>query len=80
MHLAAPRSLVALALVALVAAPASPASRLSVPYEMFRLPNGLTVIVHEDHSVPIVTVNTWYHVGSVARSPGAPASPISSST
>jgi len=40
------------------------AERLSVPYEMFRLPNGLTVIVHEDHSAPIASVNTWYHVGS----------------
>ena len=32
--------------------PGSPASRLSVPYEMFRLPNGLTVIVHEEAFVP----------------------------
>lgn len=28
------------------------------------LPNGLTLIVHEDRSVPIVTTNVWYHVGS----------------
>lgn len=28
------------------------------------LPNGLTLIVHEDHSVPVVGVNLWYHVGS----------------
>ena len=41
-----------------------PAQTLRVPYETFTLPNGLQVIVHEDHSVPIVTVNTWYHVGS----------------
>src|SRR3972149_2080308 len=40
------------------------AQTLRVPYETFTLPNGLQVIVHEDHSVPIVTVNTWYHVGS----------------
>ncbi|MCG6923912.1 MAG: insulinase family protein [Acidobacteria bacterium] len=46
------------------------AERLSVPYEMFRLPNGLTVIVHEDHSAPIATVNTWYHVGSGRETPG----------
>jgi len=31
---------------------------------MFTLPNGLTVILHEDHSVPMVTVNVWYHAGS----------------
>ena len=28
------------------------------------LENGLTLIVHEDHSVPVVAVNLWYHVGS----------------
>jgi len=43
---------------------------LSVPYSMFTLPNGLTVILHEDHSVPIVGVNIWYHVGSANEKPG----------
>ncbi len=38
--------------------------KVSAPYEMFTLPNGLTVIVHEDHTVPMVSVNVWYHVGS----------------
>jgi len=33
-------------------------------YQKFVLPNGLQVILHEDHSVPIATVNVWYHVGS----------------
>jgi zinc protease len=57
--------------LALCAVPASPApSRLSVPYEMFRLPNGLTVIVHEDHSAPVASVNCWYHVGSGRETPG----------
>jgi len=51
-------------------APAATAGRLRVPYEMFRLPNGLTVIVHEDPSAPIATVNTWYHVGSGRETPG----------
>ena len=37
---------------------------LDVPYTSFRLPNGLTVIVHEDHKAPVVAVNIWYHVGS----------------
>ncbi len=41
-----------------------PAQQLRVPYESFTLSNGLQVIVHEDHSVPIVAVNTWYHGGS----------------
>ena len=52
------------------AASAGAAERLTVPYEMFRLPNGLTVIVHEDHSAPIVSVNCWYHVGSGRETPG----------
>ena len=37
---------------------------LQLPYTQFTLPNGLHVILHEDHSVPVVTVNVWYHVGS----------------
>src|SRR5207302_1710512 len=36
----------------------------------FTLPNGLRVILHEDHSVPLVTVNMWYHVGSARERPG----------
>ena len=46
------------------------AQTLRVPYQTFTLANGLQVIVHEDHSVPIVTVNTWYHVGSSDERPG----------
>ena len=66
MLLAAP-----LVLLALAAPPASPASsRLAVPYTMFRLPNGLTVIVHEDHKAPVASVNCWYHVGSARETPG----------
>jgi zinc protease len=34
------------------------------------LPNGLTLIVHEDASVPVVTTNVWYHVGSGDEKPG----------
>ena len=36
----------------------------NIPYTKFVLPNGLTLLVHEDHKAPIVAVNTWYHVGS----------------
>lgn len=39
-------------------------SRYAVNYKKFVLDNGLTLLVHEDHSVPIVGVNMWYHVGS----------------
>jgi zinc protease len=44
--------------------------RLAVPYEMFTLPNGLRVILHQDRSVPQVAVNVWYHVGSSHEKPG----------
>lgn len=43
---------------------------LRVPYERFALPNGLTVILHEDHTTPTVSVNVWYHVGSGSEKPG----------
>ncbi len=43
---------------------------ITVPYQMFTLANGLTVILHEDHSVPLVSVNVWYHVGSANEKPG----------
>ena len=45
-------------------------SSLRVPYTTFTLPNGLEVILHEDHSLPVVAVNTWYHVGSADERPG----------
>jgi len=49
---------------------ATKSDAISVPYKMFTLANGLTLIVHEDHSVPVVTVNVWYHVGSANEKPG----------
>jgi len=39
-------------------------TQVNIPYEMFRLENGLTVIVHTDHSTPTVFVGMWYGVGS----------------
>jgi zinc protease len=48
--------------------PATTASRGSdipeIAYQKFVLPNGLTLLVHEDRKAPIVAVNVWYHVGS----------------
>lgn len=38
--------------------------QIKIPYTRYVLPNGLNVILHEDHSTPTVSVNTWYHVGS----------------
>ena len=57
-------------LVAPTAAQQPATQRLAVPYQMFTLANGLTVILHEDHSVPQVAVNVWYHVGSAYEKPG----------
>ncbi|HTE43728.1 MAG TPA: pitrilysin family protein [Gemmatimonadaceae bacterium] len=40
-------------------------SNLRIPFERYALPsNGLTVILSEDHTTPMVTVDVWYHVGS----------------
>ena len=70
-----------LALALLVAAPASPATRLTVPYEMFRLPNGLTVILHEDHIGADGERRTSGTTSArAARRRAAPASRTSSST
>ena len=38
--------------------------------EKYTLPNGLTVILHEDHKTPVVAVNVWYKVGSKDEQPG----------
>ena len=62
-----------LALVALLSAKSLAFGQefnLDVPYKKFVLPNGLTLIVHEDHKAPIVAVNVWYHVGSKNEKPG----------
>jgi zinc protease len=59
----------ALALLPSMAA-AQAAAPVQVPYTQFTLPNGLHVILHEDHSTPVVAVNVWYHVGSAREKTG----------
>jgi len=39
-------------------------------YKLTTLPNGLTVVLQEDHSTPIVHLQLWYHVGSKNEKPG----------
>jgi len=39
-------------------------NKIDIPNTRFTLPNGLTVVVSEDHKAPIVAVSVWYHVGS----------------
>src|SRR5215213_6519943 len=62
-------ALCALLILACASAPAAQTT-LQVPFTQFTLPNGLSVILHEDHSVPLVSVNVWYHVGSANERPG----------
>src|SRR5712691_4984473 len=62
--------LFALTLAAPAAAQTPAPPKIELPYTQFTLPNGLRVILHEDHSVPMVTVNMWYHVGSARELPG----------
>src|SRR4026209_1008371 len=75
------RRLLSIALLLAAGAPAlaqqqpaapTPAAKagLDIPYTQFTLPNGLHVILHDDHTVPLVTVNVWYHVGSAREKPG----------
>jgi zinc protease len=49
---------------------AQTSQKIEIPYTEFTLPDGLRVILHEDHSVPMVTVNMWYHVGSARERTG----------
>jgi zinc protease len=51
-------------------AAASSATRIEVPYRLKTLDNGLTLIMHQDRSVPVVSLNLWYHVGSANERAG----------
>jgi len=45
-------------------------AQVNIQAERYTLPNGLTVILHQDKSVPIAAVNIWYHVGSANEKVG----------
>ncbi len=45
-------------------------NEIVIPFEKYVLPNGLTVVVHEDHSDPVVHVDITYHVGSAREEIG----------
>ena len=51
-------------LLAFTIANADSSAKIEIPFDKFKLDNGLTVIVHEDRKAPIVAVSIWYHVGS----------------
>lgn len=50
--------------------PAKPLVVPKLPYEKYTLPNGLEVILYENHKLPLVAVDLWYHVGPVNERPG----------
>ena len=64
------RVIPALALVALFAAPLAAQKPAPLALDSYVLPNGLQVILAEDHTAPVVAVDVTYHVGSRNESPG----------
>ena len=65
------RLIALLACVASVAVGAAQQSAtINIPFERYTLPNGLTVILSQDRSIPTVAVSVWYHVGSKNEAPG----------
>src|SRR5262245_41875091 len=62
--------LLAAALVAARAALSAAVRPPKLEYQLTQLPNGLTVVLQEDHSTPIVHAQLWYHVGSRNEKPG----------
>ena len=49
---------------------AAPSDSIKIPFETYKLPNGLTVILSQDKTTPTVAVNVWYYVGSKNEMPG----------
>ena len=43
---------------------------IRIPFEIYALPNGLTVILSADRTTPTVAVEAWFHVGSKNELPG----------
>lgn len=64
------RILLAVAAVLIPFSAHAEAPRLNLSHERFVLSNGLTLIVQEDRSIPIVSVNVWYGVGSKSEPEG----------
>ena len=65
-----PRAVAAALLLGLTTVVSGATRPPKLNYELFKLPNGLTVILLEDHSTPIVHTQLWYHVGSKDERPG----------
>src|SRR6516165_12509896 len=52
------------------AAPGASAAAAHIEFQKYRLANGLEVILSQDHRLPLVAVNLWYHVGPANERPG----------
>ena len=59
-----------IATAAFAAPPSKPLKLPEIKYETYTLPNGLKVITHEDHRLPLVAVDLWYHVGPLNERAG----------
>ena len=68
----APAAIAALAMFPAIAHAQQPAAAElpRIPVERYALPNGMTVLLSEDRSAPVVAVDIWYHVGSKNEKPG----------
>jgi zinc protease len=64
-----PKQLLPVLLLVLAFA-SQPTMALDVKVETYTLPNGMTIILHEDHTLPQVVVDTWFYVGSKDDPPG----------
>lgn len=64
------KRLLLLLLVSFLSSPAAEAQMKALDFEKFELENGLTVLLHQNNSAPVVTINVLYHVGSKNERPG----------
>ena len=72
------KELLTMLMAAFLAVPAAAAQKSKaggddipkLKFEKYQLPNGLEVILSEDHRLPLVAVNLWYHVGPANEEPG----------
>jgi zinc protease len=58
------------ALLLSIAAPKTAKDGPTLPFERYKLENGLTVILHQDNRLPLVAVSVWYDVGGLHEKPG----------
>jgi len=56
--------------VSSAASPGEKEINIKLPTEKFTLSNGLTVLLHRDTSIPMISYHTWYKVGSRDESLG----------